>query len=215
MDLVIPKDKTLMKELIITLFHFYSDMHFGSLEFNPFTIMGYRFYPFDCVARLDDTASYLCSEDWGNIEFPSPFGQVLRKEEEYIKELDEKSGSSLKLKVLNPRGKVWTMVAGGGASVIYADTVADMGYGEELANYGEYSGNPTKDETFEYAKTILTLMTRARNKDGKILIIGGGIANFNDVAKTFDGIIKALDQYAEKIREYNIRIYVRRAVPIC
>jgi succinyl-CoA synthetase beta subunit len=24
---------------------------------------------------------------------------------------------------LNPKGRIWTMVAGGGASVIYADTV--------------------------------------------------------------------------------------------
>jgi hypothetical protein len=30
------------------------------------------------------------------------------------------------------------MVAGGGASVIYADTVADLGLGSELGNYGEY-----------------------------------------------------------------------------
>ena len=57
-------------------------------------------------------------------------------------ELDEKTGASLKLSVLNPRGRIWTMVAGGGASVIYADTVADLGYAEELGNYAEYSGAP-------------------------------------------------------------------------
>lgn len=34
------------------------------------------------------------------------------------------------------------MVAGGGASVIYTDTVADLGYSAELGNYGEYSGAP-------------------------------------------------------------------------
>ena len=32
------------------------------------------------------------------------------------------------------------MIAGGGASVIYADTIVDLGGGAELANYGEYSG---------------------------------------------------------------------------
>ena len=32
------------------------------------------------------------------------------------------------------------MVAGGGASVIYADTVGDLGYAHELGNYAEYSG---------------------------------------------------------------------------
>lgn len=29
-----------------------------------------------------------------------------------------------------------------GASVIYADTVADLGYADELGNYAEYSGAP-------------------------------------------------------------------------
>lgn len=32
------------------------------------------------------------------------------------------------------------MVAGGGASVIYSDTICDLGGANELANYGEYSG---------------------------------------------------------------------------
>ena len=34
------------------------------------------------------------------------------------------TSASLKLTVLNPKGRIWTMVAGGGASVIYADTVS-------------------------------------------------------------------------------------------
>lgn len=53
--------------------------------------------------------------------------------------MDSKTGASLKLTVLNPKGRVWTMVAGGGASVIYADTISDLGASDELANYGEYS----------------------------------------------------------------------------
>ena len=50
--------------------------------------------------------------------------------------------------------------------------------------------------TFEYAKTILDLMTRDPVDDPnfvvkpKCLIIGGGIANFTNVASTFNGIIK-------------------------
>ena len=33
-------------------------------------------------------------------------------------------------------------ITGGGASVVYADTICYLGYGKELANYGEYSGRP-------------------------------------------------------------------------
>ncbi|KFM80410.1 ATP-citrate synthase, partial [Stegodyphus mimosarum] len=82
------------------------------------------------------------------------------------------------------------MVAGGGASVIYSDTICELGGASELANYGEYSGAPTEMQTYEYAKTILSLMTHERHQDGKILLIGGGIANFTNVAATFKGIVK-------------------------
>ncbi len=53
------------------------------------------------------------------------------------------------------------MVAGGGASVIYSDTICALGGSEELANYGEYSGAPSEQQTYDYAKTILSLMTRS------------------------------------------------------
>lgn len=60
-----------------------------------------------------------------------------------------------------------------------------MGFASELANYGEYSGAPSEQQTYEYAKTILSLIVKEKNPDGKILIIGGGIANFTNVAATF------------------------------
>ncbi len=202
-------------QFVELIYQFFVEYHFTYLEFNPFTIKHNLIYPLDAVARLDDTAYFECAEKWGDIEFPTPFGRRYTKEEAYIKQLDAKSGSSLKLTVLNPKGRIWTMVAGGGASVVYTDTISDLGGAQELGNYGEYSGNPTTDETYEYAKTILDLMTREKDPQGrpKILIIGGGIANFTDVAKTFDGIIKALDDYKKKLKEVNAKIYVRRGGP--
>ncbi|KYM98894.1 ATP-citrate synthase [Cyphomyrmex costatus] len=100
-----------------------------------------------------------------------------------------------------------------GASVIYSDTICDLGAADELANYGEYSGAPSEQQTYEYAKTILSLMTKVKRSDGKVLIIGGGIANFTNVAATFKGIVKALQEYQSKLVEYDIRIFVRRAGP--
>lgn len=41
-----------------------------------------------------------------------------------------------------------------------SDTICDLGGSSELANYGEYSGAPSESQTFEYAKTILGLMTK-------------------------------------------------------
>ena len=105
------------------------------------------------------------------------------------------------------------MVAGGGASVVYADAIAALGYAHELANYGEYSGAPSETQTYEYAKTILDLMTRTSHPDGKVLIIGGGIANFTNVATTFKGIIRALREFRPLLIERKVRIFVRRAGP--
>lgn len=133
--------------------------------------------------------------------------------------------------MLNPTGRVWLMVAGGGASVIYADTVGDLGYAQvrcacskhtneitrrvcgpslpcflcgvfqavwwrinspqlapprtapphrvaraspgvtrrhpppghqELGNYGEYSGAPNTNETYQYARTVIQTATCER-----------------------------------------------------
>ena len=164
--------------------------------------------PLDLAAKIDETASFLVQKEWGEIDFPAPFGRPEFPEEKFIRDMDAKTGASLKLTILNHTGRVWTMVAGGGASVVYADTVSDLGFAHELANYGEYSGAPNDEQTFAYARTILGLMTRNKDPRGKVLIIGGGIANFTDVAATFKGIIQAIKHYAEEIRDGNIKIYV-------
>ncbi|MFH1588678.1 MAG: ATP citrate lyase citrate-binding domain-containing protein [Candidatus Diapherotrites archaeon] len=200
-------------EFISALYSFFADLNYAYLELNPFVVKDNSVFVLDTVAKLDDTGMFESGKQWNLNEFPESFGETMTEEEKYIKSLDEKSGSSLKLKILNPEGRIWTMVAGGGASVIYADTIVDLGYGKEMANYGEYSGDPSTDETFEYAKTLLDLMTRKKHSKGKVLLIGGGIANFTDVAKTFTGIIMALQKYAEKLREHKIRVYVRRGGP--
>lgn len=207
------KDK--VADFIKALYKMLVDYHFVYLELNPFTFVKDEPVALDTVAKVDDYASYQCAEKWGNIKFPSPFGLSKTKEEERVDELDERTGASLKLTVLNPEGRIWNLVAGGGASVIYADTVADLGFTKELANYGEYSGNPSTELTYEYTKTVLDLMTRKKDPKGKpkFLIVGGGIANFTDVAKTFTGIIQAVEDYADKLKKTNVKIFVRRGGP--
>ncbi len=205
--------KDYLSGFIESLFKFYADLNFTYLEINPIVATKDSIIPLDLAAKLDSTAEFESGDKWGEIEFPSPFGRILTKEEAFIEDLDSKTGASLKLTILNPDGRVWTMVAGGGASVIYADTITDLGCMNELANYGEYSGDPSEEFTYLYAKTILDLMTRKTNPNGKFLLIGGGIANFTDVANTFKGIIKALKEYQQKLQENKVKIYVRRGGP--
>lgn len=97
------------------------------------------------AAKLDQTADFLCGPKWAiardtsivapeaaglvkadrgpPMVWPAPFGRDLTKEEAYIQKLDASTGASLKLTVLNQEGRVWTMVAGGGASVVYSCVV--------------------------------------------------------------------------------------------
>ncbi|MBN2229444.1 MAG: ATPase [Candidatus Thorarchaeota archaeon] len=213
-----------LKKIVIPflkgLFKVYVDQDFAFLEINPFALTpDGLIVPLDLKARLDDTAAFRHANTWGNpespIEFPASFGQKSSKEEAFIQSIDEQTGSSLKLTILNRKGRVWTMVAGGGASVIYADTIVDLGFGNELANYGEYSGNPTREHTELYAQTIIDLMTEKPDPKNrpKFLLIGGGIANFTDVKATFQGIVSALRKSAQKLKDANVRIYVRRGGP--
>ncbi|KAL8447435.1 hypothetical protein Emed_004389 [Eimeria media] len=209
--------RALLPAFVRCLYTRFCRLHLAFLEVNPFCFdpATKAFRLLDAAAKIDRTADFLCDEAWTGLELPNPFGRELTPEELYIRELDQKTGASLKLTVLNPKGRIWTMIAGGGASVVYADTICDLGYASELSNYGEYSGAPSEVTTFEYARTILSLVTApdTYREEGKVLLIGGGIANFTSVADTFKGIIRALRMYAAKLLAYKVAIYVRRGGP--
>ncbi|XP_055374613.1 ATP-citrate synthase isoform X2 [Condylostylus longicornis] len=206
--------KQRIANFIFSLYQCYVELYFTYLEINPLVVTKDSIYILDLAAKLDSTADFVCRPKWGDIDYPPPFGRDAYPEEAYIADLDAKSGASLKLTILNRNGRIWTMVAGGGASVIYSDTICDLGGASELANYGEYSGAPSEQQTYEYAKTLLNLMTSSpKHPKGKILIVGGGIANFTNVAATFKGIITALREFQPKLIEHNVSIFVRRAGP--
>lgn len=235
--------RDVLVDFITRLYSVYIDLNFTYLEINPLVVteptdgQTPQVYYLDLAAKLDQTAEFESGPKWAvarapssiglsasaseqnvdqgpPMEFPAPFGRELTKEEAYIQELDAKTGASLKLTVLNKDGRIWTMVAGGGASVVYSDAIAALGFADELANYGEYSGAPTETQTYEYAKTILDLMTRGNvHPDGKVLIIGGGIANFTNVATTFKGIIRALTEFKHDLINHKVRIFIRRGGP--
>ncbi|XP_074584645.1 ATP-citrate synthase alpha chain protein 3-like isoform X2 [Curcuma longa] len=200
-------------DFITGVFAVFQDLDFSFIEMNPFTLVNGEPYPLDMRGELDDTAAFKNFKKWGNIDFPLPFGRVLSSTETFIHELDEKTSASLKFTVLNPKGRIWTMVAGGGASVIYADTVGDLGYASELGNYAEYSGAPNEDDVLQYARVVLDCATADPDGQKRALLIGGGIANFTDVAATFNGIIRALKEKESKLKAARMNIFVRRGGP--
>jgi ATP citrate (pro-S)-lyase len=209
--------------LLASLYAVFVDLGFSYLEINPLVVLeDGSVHILDLAAKLDQTGEFECGARWREalggvpLDFPAPFGRRQTPEEAYIASLDAKTGASLKLTLLNPRGRIWTMVAGGGASVAYADAIVALGHASDLANYGEYSGAPSETQTYEYAKTILKLMTQGGDDprpDGKILFIGGGIANFTNVAATFAGIIRALREFQADLQRHGVEIFVRRGGP--
>ncbi|OIV93067.1 hypothetical protein TanjilG_20729 [Lupinus angustifolius] len=202
-----------IEEFVTVIFNLFQDLDFSFLEMNPFALVDGKPYPLDMRGELDDTAAFKNFKKWGNIEFPLPFGRVMSPTESFIHGLDEKTSASLKFTVLNPKGRIWTMVAGGGASVIYADTVGDLGFANELGNYAEYSGAPKEDEVLQYARVVIDCATANPDGQTRALVIGGGIANFTDVAATFSGIIRALKEKESKLKAARMHIYVRRGGP--
>ena len=204
-------DATVM--FIKDAYKLFEDLDFTTMEMNPFTFVEGTPIPLDFVGAVDDTAMFQNALKWDDLEFPNPFGSVEYPEEQRIAAMDAKTGASLKLTILNPEGRVWNIIAGGGASVIFADTVADLGMGDELGNYCEYSGGANAEETNLFVKEILGLATR--NPDGRprALLCSGGIANFTDIAKTTSGIVHALRDFEEELKAANFKIWFRRGGP--
>lgn len=211
--------RNLIVDFLHSAYKVFEDLNFHFLEMNPFTVsQSGQPRPLDMRAELDDCAHFKNANKWkvdgALVEFPNAFGKVFCEEEKFVHNLDEQTGASLKLTLLNPNGSIWAMIAGGGASVIYADTVADLGYGSELGNYGEYSGDPSEEETYQYATKLLSLATKhSVPRKRKALLIGGAIANFTDVAATFSGIIRALREFAGVLSQSDFKIFVRRGGP--
>lgn len=66
---------------------------------------------------------------------------------------------------------------------------------------------------------IISLQCATANPDGqkRALVIGGGIANFTDVAATFSGIIRALKEKVSLITYYLMItfLFYLSLVPVC
>uniref|UniRef100_A0A673X9N9 ATP-citrate synthase n=1 Tax=Salmo trutta TaxID=8032 RepID=A0A673X9N9_SALTR len=201
----VPDDKKeVLVSFVVGLFNLYEDLYFTYLEINPLVVNQDGVFVLDMAAKIDATADYICKAKWGDVEFPPPFGREAYPEEAYIADLDAKSGASLKLTILNPLGRIWTMVAGGGASVVYSDTICDLGGVDELANYGEYSGAPSEQQTYDYAKTILSLMTREKHHEGGHLLSMSIHTFYHAVA---------IKDYQGPLKENGVTIFVRRGGP--
>jgi ATP citrate (pro-S)-lyase len=188
----------------------FNQNYFSFLEINPLILTGESILLLDAAVEIDDEATPLVGERWTITDVRDAVART--PEEIAIEELASQSQASFRLKVLNENGAVFLLLSGGGASIVVADEVASNGYGAQLANYGEYSGNPNEDETYLYTKQVISLMLRSEAKR-KVLIISGGVANFTDIRITFRGVIRALEEAARRMQQQGIKVFVRRGGP--
>lgn len=189
----------------------FKDNYFVFTEINPYIAGESGLQILDAAVEVDDAAEFFV-DNWQANDLRRHSERPLTDEEQVVEELDANSPASLKLSVLEPNGSIFLLLSGGGASVVVADEVYNQGYGKQLANYGEYSGNPNSEETYLYTKALLSLLLKS-TAPKKVLFIGGAVANFTDIAKTFAGVMKAIDEVKDELKAQNVKVFVRRGGP--
>lgn len=174
------------------------------LEVNPVVVRESdgEIVALDAVTLLDADAKFR-HPDW-DFPFAAEFGRAYTKHELEVMSVDSKIKGSVKF-IEIPGGNTAMLPAGGGASVYYSDAV--VARGGKLANYAEYSGDPP-----DWAVEVLT--EKVCSLPGiKNIIVGGAIANFTDVKKTFGGIIAGFRKAKAEGKLNGVKIWVRRGGP--
>jgi len=185
------------------LFDCYEQEDGQYLEINPLSVTSNgELIALDMVTMLDADSRFR-HPDW-NFNFASEFGRPYTEDETAIMEIDSRIKGSVKF-IEIPGGNIALLPAGGGASVYYADAI--VAQGGKIANYAEYSGDPQ-----DWAVEALT--ERVASLPGiEHIIVGGAIANFTNVKKTFAGIIAGFRNVRAKGKLKDVNIWVRRGGP--
>lgn len=184
------------------------DQHMSFCEINPLIVRGDDCILLDAAVLVDSAGEH--TSDWTDDDIVDP--HLPTGSEVAVAEMNQNSPAAFSFRVLNPDGAIWLLLSGGGASITIADEAMNQGNASLIGNYGEYSGGPTKEESYLYTKQVLSQMFQSKAPK-KAVVIAGGVANFTDVKKTFKGVIQALDEVAEALRDNHVKVFVRRGGP--
>lgn len=196
----------------VPLPHFLEQMqcyNFSFLEINPYILEQNGFIALDMAVEID-SAKESKLPTWAQ-------GHVLHKkavspQEAAVLEQDARTKAALNLHTLNPNGSILTLLSGGGASLVALDSLVTAGLAEQVINYSEYSGAPTREETQVYVSTLLEVLFSSRAKN-KVILVAGGVANFTDVMATFQGIVDAFTTNLAELKKQQVYVCVRRGGP--
>ncbi|VDP56987.1 unnamed protein product [Schistosoma curassoni] len=99
------------------------------------------------------------------------------------------------------------------SNVILFHHAGGVDVGEVDSKFGLRLKHLKKLNAYINTSTTFEINLKKKDLDCKVLLIGGGIANFTNIAATFKGIVRALTEFKEQLKRHNIRIFVRRAGP--
>lgn len=187
----------------------FDEHFFAFLELNPLVVRGEEAVPLDAAALVDSAGAFF-TDAWREDDIIVSGAKHAAERE--VEKLAATTPAQLSLKILNPNGSLFFLLSGGGGSIVIADEAQLEGMGDSIANYGEYSGGPSREETHLYAREVIQLLLDSKAKK-KALVIAGGVANFTDVKKTFSGIIDALSEKVEPLRKQGVKVFIRRGGP--
>lgn len=193
-----------MADFALKLYQCYDQEDGTYIEINPLVTRDAdgELVALDAVTMVDGDARFR-HPDW-NFTFASEFGRPYTNDERAIMEIDSRIKGSVKF-IEIPGGDTALLPAGGGASVYYADAV--LALGGKIANYAEYSGDPPDWAVEALTEKVCSL------KGIKRIIVGGAIANFTNVKKTFAGIINGFRKAKAEGKLEGVEIWVRRGGP--
>ncbi|XP_022105155.1 ATP-citrate synthase-like [Acanthaster planci] len=193
----------------------FRELHFTYLEINPLVVTDSEVYILDVAAKVDSKAAPLCKESWEQLQYAPSLCRDLLPEELHISQLAAGTPCSMNLTVLNKTGRIWSLVFGGGTSLVISDTAAKLGVRDQVACYTQHSGRPSVDQMYRFTKTMIKLMTEVPHPEGKTFML---ISNVNDAITgirlcmgKMHGIAMALQEDKEKLQANNISLFIRRS----
>lgn len=197
-------------QVVNTLLAAMKKFHFSFIEINPFvrTVAG-EFIALDAAVEIDDSKVHELP--------PWVVGHIQRSvdllpAEAIVAALNAESTAAFSLTVFDTNAPIFTLLSGGGASLVTLDAFVDAGMQAQVGNYGEYSGAPSQLETKRYTDAVLSLLF-ASSAPRKVLVIAGGVANFTDITTTFAGVVDSCAGFLEEFAAQNIMVRVRRGGP--
>ena len=183
--------------------------HFSFCEVNPYINHNDSFFPLDMAVEID-SAKEGKLPDWAQEHVLHK--KVTSEQEAEVLRQDACTQSALNLHTLNADGSILTLFSGGGASLVALDSLVAAGLQDNVINYSEYSGAPTREETHAYVSTLLEVLFDSKSEK-KVVLIAGGVANFTDVMATFQGIVDAFSENLDMLKKQEVYVCVRRGGP--